>query len=300
MSKSIETQALNSINIVGKLIDATFGEGTMSDGRYYERATLTIRVNQKVEGKEETSDIPVSIFAAKYTKQQKANPAFESLQGLKQFKTAQNIGIDAADTVHIRGANIRENNFVSRSGNLVNGWQLNASFVNKGNGSDIASFNVDIYIMDMHEEVNREGDTTGRLVIRGGVVQWGGKLDVLEFVVEDPDKVDYLQRNWNVNDTVKASGRIRVTAVEEKRPSNTSSWGEELPEETTRTVRELVITGGSDEGYEEEFAYDGTEIKKAFNVRKALIEQMQLDAKKNNSGAKAAPAAKSGGKYDWE
>lgn len=298
--KNLEVQAQNNVNVTGKLISTTFGEGTMSDGRFYERANMVIRVTQTVDNAEETSEIPVSIFAAKYTKANKANPGFENLQHLKEMKTAENVGIDEADVVRVRGANIRENNFVSRNGQLINGWQINASFINKGNGaSDIASVAVEIYILSMREEVNREGEETGRLIIKGGIVQYGGALDVLDFIVEDPDKVDYLRRNWEANQTVKANVRIRVKTVEDKKPAATSSWGEELPEETTRTVRELIITGGSDECYEEDLAYDPDEIRKAFNVRKAKLEQMQIDAK--NSGAKK-PAAetKSGGKYDWE
>lgn len=299
--KNLDVQAQNNVNITGKLISTTFGEGTMSDGRFYERANMVIRVTQTVDNTEETSEIPVSIFAAKYTKANKPNPGFENLQHLKEMKTAENVGIDEADVVRVRGANIRENNFVSRNGQLINGWQINASFINKGNGaSDIASVVAEIYILNMREEVNREDEETGRLIIKGGIVQYGGALDVLDFIVEDPDKVDYLRRNWEANQTVKVNVRIRVKTVEDKKPAATSSWGEELPEETTRTVRELIITGGSDECYEEDLAYDPDEIRKAFNVRKAKLEQMQIDAK--NSGAKKPAAAQTGSnkKYDWE
>ena len=298
--KNLDVQAQNTVNITGKLISATFGEGTMSDGRFYKRANMVIRVTQQVDTHEETSEIPVSIFAAKFTKANKANPGFKNIEDLENMKTAENVGIDEADTIRIRGANIRENNFVSRNGQLIKGWQINASFVNNGKGaSDIASFVNEIYIMNMMDEENREGESTGRLIIRGAIVQYGGALDVLDFIVEDPDKVDYLRRNWEANQTVRVNGRIRVKTVEEKKSASTSSWGEELPEESTRTVRELIITGGSDEGFEEDLAYDPEEIRKAFNVRKAKLEQMQIDAK-SGSAKKPVAETKSGGKYDWE
>ena len=53
MSKNIATQAENKINIIGKLLDTTFGEGTLSDGRRYERAIMTIRVTQTYGGRED-------------------------------------------------------------------------------------------------------------------------------------------------------------------------------------------------------------------------------------------------------
>ncbi len=174
---------------------------------------------------------------------------------------------------------------------------MNTSFLNEGKTADIASFNMDIFIMDMHEEVDREGEPTGRLVIKGAVVQYGGKLDVIEFIVEGNDAVNYISRNWEENQTVNVGGRIRVTSQEEKRSASESSWGEELPETSTRMVRELIITRGSDEPFDEDFAYDTAEIKKAFNERKARLEQMQVDAKNNTK--KSAPTA-SKSNYSWE
>ena len=301
MSKDIMNQATNKINIAGKLLDATFGEGKLNDGRHYKRATITVRVTQTYGGREETSEVPVSMFAAQYTQQNKPNPGYAQIEALQEMKTAQNVGIDNADTVRITGANIRENNFVSRnSGQLINGWQINTSFINSGANTDVASFVIDIFIMDMHPEIDRNGDETGRLVIEGAIVQYQGKLDVIEFIVENPDTVDYIERSWNINDTVEVKGRIRVTAVEDKPAATESSWGEDIPETSTRTVRELIITKGSDEPKEEEFAYSRNDIQKAFNVRKALIEQLQIDAKKNNAPkAVTEPAAKEK-KWDWE
>lgn len=297
MSKNIMEQATNKLNIVGKLLDTTFREGKTSTGQNYESCNFTVRVTQTYGGREETSEIPVSIFATQYTSQNKPHPGYKNIQEMKKMKTVQDYGEAEATVVRMTSANLRENNFVSRSGQLVNGWQINTSFLNEGKASDIASFNMDIFIMDMHEEVDREGEPTGRLVVKGAVVQYGGRLDVIEFIVEDNDAVNYISRNWEENKTVNVGGRIRVTSQEEKRSANESSWGEELPETSTRMVRELIITRGSDEPFDDDFAYDAAEIKKAFNERKARLEQMQIDAK--NSTKKSAPAA-SKSNYSWE
>ena len=297
--KDLSAQAQNKLNITGKLLDVTFGEGKTSDERAYQRAALTVRVTQTYGGQEETSEIPVSIFATQYTSTGKLNPGWKSIQDLHNFKSAQDVGIDNADKIRITGSTISENNFVSRSGQLINGWQIRGSFINSATTEDVASFINDIFIMDMHEELNRDDEPTGRLVIKGGLVQYGGKLDVLEYIVEQPEAVEYIGSHWNVNDTVTVRGRIRVTSVEEKTSGADSSWGEDIPEATTRYVRELIITKGDDEGKEEEFAYDPTEIKKGFNVRKANIEQMQADAK-NGATKKAAPATQTSSKYSWE
>ena len=286
-------------NLVGKLLDFNPAEGTTRDGRKYERANATIRVTQSYSGHEETSEIPVSFFVTQYTSTGKTNPAWTSFQELKTYNTAQNVGIDAADTIRVTGCTISENNFVTRSGQLINGWQLRGSFTSRvTNMKEVASFCNDIFIMDMRDEIDRNGDTTGRLVIKGGLVQYNGKLDVIEYIVEHPDYVDYISRNWEVNQTVTIKGFIRITSVEDVGPVSESSWGEDIPETTTRFVRELIITKGDDAGKDEEFAYDPDDIKKAFNVRKALIEQMQVDAK-NAQKAPAKPATNAS-KYSWE
>lgn len=293
--KEITSQAFNKVSIVGKLLDAVIAPGTLNDGRAYERATVTIRVKQKFNNREEVSEIPVGMFATQFTTHGTPNPAYKSIQDLKELKTAQNVGFDEADTVRLNGVALRENAFVTRGGQLVNGWQLGASFVNKTNMVDTATFSVDIFVMDMHDEVDRDGDPTGRLVIKGGIVQYGGKLDVVEFIVENPEAVDYISRNWEINKTINACGFIRVTSVEEKNSGSNSSWGEEIPQTTTRFVRELIITSGDDFPKEDDFAYDPVDIKKAFNIRKANIEQLQIDAKK---GTKSASGNTS--KYAWE
>ena len=298
--KNILEQATNKVTIVGKLLDATFNHGTTKTGQPYERANLTVRVSQSYGGNDEVSEIPVSMFASQFTSKGTPNPAFQSIQDLKEMKTAQNVGYDAADTIRITNGSIRENNFVARSGQLINGWQVNASFINKGSTADVASYTLDVFIMDMRDEENRNGEPTGRLIVKGGIVQYNGKLDVLEFIVEGNDKIDYIQRNWNVNDTVTIKGRIRVTSVEVKSSGSEGSWGEEIPEESTRMVRELVISTGSDEGKEEEFAYDPADIRKAFKVRQAEIEQLQIDAKKGSAPKAAQAAASTPSKYDWE
>ena len=291
--RNIENQmSKNVVQIVGKVLDATVAEGTTKTGKPYARANVTVRVVQTLNGKTDTNEIVVPFFSSQYTNNNTINPAFDGIQKLKNIKTAQLHGIEEADTIAIRKGSLRENNFVSKNtGSVINGWQLSSSFYSIGGGSDLACFQVEIFIMDMHDEVDRDGDPTGRLIIKGGIVQYAGRLDVVEFVVEDPECVDFISRNWNINDTVEADGFIRVTSREVEAP--TSSWGQPVPESTPRFVRELIITSGSDCGYEEDLAYDATDIRKAFQVRKATIDQMMQDAKKPTAKPKTS-------NMDWE
>ena len=295
MSKNIQEQATNKLTIVGKLLDCTFRTGVTKDKRKYESANFTVRVQHTYDGREEISEIPCSLFATEYTSSGAPHPSYKTIQDMKTWKSVQDYGEAEATKVRMTSAQVKENVYVARSGQVIDGWQITTPFINQTQASDTATFNIDVFIMDMHDELDREGEATGRLIIKGGIVQYGGTLDVIEFVVENSSYVDYISRNWNVNDTVNVGGHIRVTSQEVKKAAETSSWGEELPETSTRFVRELVITRGSDEAFEEDFAYDATDIKKAFNERKARIEQLQLNA--TQTAKKPEPAAS---KYSWE
>lgn len=298
MSKRIDEAGLNKVNVVGKLVDIAINHGTSTtDGRNWESAKMTLRVTQSYGGREETSDIPVSIFAYQYTNQKKLNPGWTQLQALKTLNSAQTVGINEAATVRLSSANIRENNFPSRSGQVINGWQISGSFAGAVvNMAETASFALEIYIMDMQPEEDRDSEPTGRLLIKGAVVQYGQKLDVLNFIVEQPDNVQYIEKHWEINSTVMIKGRIRVTTAEAA-PAETS-WGEDVPETSVRTVRELIITTGDDEPRDEDMAYDSDDIKKLYQERKARLEQMQIDAQHKSSGA-SANVTTTASKYSW-
>ena len=299
MSKTLMDQAFNEVKIAGKLIDVVFRDGKFDDGRPFKSATMTIRVTQTYNGQEETSEIPLSMIASQVTAQGKPSATYNTIVNkLPQLKTAQANGFEVADRVAVFHGKLRENTFPLRDGRIINGIQFNTNALSSGdNVPDVAAFSTDIFIMDMHPEEDRDGDPTGRLIIKGALVQYGTNLDVLEFVVENPDTINFIERNWNINDTLNVRGFIRYTAKEQPKAASENSWGEDIPEMTTRIVRELVITKGDDNGREEDFAYDMNEIRKGFNVRKAKLEQLQINAQKK---AAQAPKTNSSEYPGWE
>ena len=145
--KDLSVQATNKLNIVGKLLDTTFREGKTKDEKPYESCNFTVRVTQMVNGVEETSEIPVSLFASKFTNAGKPHPGYKNIQDMKDWKTVQDYGEAEATMVRMTSASVRENNYVSRAKQLVNGWQINTSFINEGGKNEIASFNIDIFIL---------------------------------------------------------------------------------------------------------------------------------------------------------
>ena len=70
------------------------------------------------------------------------------------------------------------------------------------------------------------------------------------------------------------------------------------PVEKTRSVftKELIITGGSQFGLDEEYAYDEDSIRKSCSDRLARIEELKTKAKEK---ATTKPAAKSSDDYGF-
>ena len=311
MSKSIDMQSTNTATVTGTLLDVAVREmETKADKKPFRSANVTLRVNQTYGGKSEVSEIPISMIAMKFKKDGTINPAYDNLGSLKtDYQSAQQVGDVAASRLRFSGrsVNLRENMFADSRDpeNVISNWQINATFFNevRGNGdtnvssADCATFNVDIYIMAMNREMTTEGEETGRLKIRGGVVQYGRKLDCFDFYVEDPSAVEYIDRNWSINDTVNAMGRIRYSS-ETVTYESQNTWGEAIPRTSTRTKRELIITQGSDFAFEEDKAYSPDDIRVLNADRNQRKEQLKIDARNKKQQKKAAAPVSSG--YEWE
>lgn len=314
MSKSIDNQSTNGVTIVGKLSDLVMREGTSkAGGKPYRSGTATIRVEQHYGGKDETSEIPVQFIAMKFKKDGTSNPAYESLSELNNYKTIQNHGYDAANRIRVnaKSGHLSENMFVGRDNEqVVSTWRIDSSFFNEVRGSqeaapsngDCATFSVDLFLMSIAREMTADGEETGRLKIRGGIVQYGRKLDCLDFYVEDPTAVEYIERNWSMNDTVNAVGRIRYTS-ETVTYHSENSWGEDIPKTSTKTKRELIITQGSDVPFDEELAYAPEDIQVMNADRNNRKEQLKIDARSRAAAKKAVPsaaAAVASSGFGWE
>ena len=142
---------------------------------------------------------------------------------------------------------------------------------------------------EAEDEIDKNDEPTGRIRIKFGVIGYGGKIHVLDLYASEGAK-SHIQDSWNKEDTVKVTGRVNVTKkieqIEEKQ-----GFGESIIKTRTISTKELIITGGSASGLEEELSYDSDSIKKALGDRRAKIDELIENSK--NSTSKAAPKNKS-------
>ena len=93
---------------------------------------IKVKVIQPIDGVDTVLEIPVSIFATKFTNAGKPNPAYESALKVKtEMNSIASVGEERADCVRITGGTLRNNEFVDKNGNFISSTRVNASFVNK-------------------------------------------------------------------------------------------------------------------------------------------------------------------------
>lgn len=242
----------------------------------YLTGSIKVRVSQEINGIVEDMEVPVYCFASKYTSAGKENPAYKSVNDMvNNFVSIAVGGINQATRIRITSGQIRENAFYAQNGQLVSVPRIESSFFNKINAEECnpqAKFQGTICIANIREEVDREGDITGRLVVQGVVPQWGGKVDVVNYIVSSKDAIDHIGTYWNKGDTVKIVGKLNFSSKTEY-VEEAMGFGEPVRTPKTTSIHELVITSGSAGGLEGDLAYDTAEIATALEARKVRLEE---------------------------
>lgn len=301
MSKAFKYEKKeNPVTVVGKVVDIEFNSSKNSDGIPTQSANVILRVTQSYKGITETSEIKNRVYATKFTGAGAPNPAWDAVERMKSWKTIKNVGVDEATVVKSGAGTLKENYYLSRSGSFIDGFEYGATFFSEGTNNDTqyAGFQLNAYILDIFDEIDDMTDEpTGRVVVRAAIVGYKDTIHVFNFVAETEDVID-LVRTWNVDDTVVMIGRIRVCKKEsagEAYEDPDLVGDDDMPViSSPRTVRELVLTRGS-HPLDGDMAYDKLDVQKAYNVRKADMDQVR-------SGSRPAKAAapKSVSRRGWD
>lgn len=284
-------EATNEVKIEGILSEVDLNDITFTKNGEEKEAIggrITIRVNDN--GK--TLDVPVHMFSTKLTKAGNPNPAYANISKIRNEMTSIAAAGDngTADHIRINNAKITMNEFHSQSGSLVSQPRIQASFVTKIRADECkpcATFATEFAIANLAPEVNKNGEETGRLKIMGIIPQFGGKVDVVPFYVENKKAIDAISTYWTPGSTVKAVGKLNFsftteTIVEEM------DFGDPIEKTVTRNVSEFIITGGTQAPYDEANEFNPDEIKAALNERQNRLEA-QKERDMSNAKKKTAP-----------
>lgn len=237
--------------------------------------TIKVRVEQEINKVMTTLEIPVHMFSTELTKAGKPNPAYESIEKIKNnFVSIAAGGEEVADRIRINRAQIKMNEFYNKEGILVSYPRITASFaqrVKKDEFQPKATFEVEFMIDSIIEAVDRDGVPTGALKVVGIVPQYGDAVDVVTFMAKAEGVKNAIQSYWNRGDTVKASGKVNFSSKVETIVED-GGFGEPIEKSRTINVSELLITGGNPNPLEGDFAFEVQDINAALAKRNADLE----------------------------
>lgn len=285
----------NEVYVEGILQEVELVTGNDKNNKPFIRGHVIVNVDQTFGGKDEHEEIKVSFYSGKYTNAGKENPAYKNIEALGAMKRVSTDG-DAADGIRFNRGTIQEFAFKPQGAdNVVTGWQINNSFFNKVAPSQLkqrAVFKNEIFIREIADEVDSNGEETGRLKIVGILTTGYGDVvngNVITYYAEDKQVADHISKNWNEGDTVDVGGYIR-TCVEmvKAAPKMTEGFGEDIDMGGERTRRELIITTGSMAGKDEDVAFVEDEMRQLMSERKNRIDAASAASAAKKSASAAA------------
>ena len=295
-------QAENKVRIEGIL-----SEINLKYGSYVNKNTgatvdnvggnIKVLVHQVINGEEVTLDIPVYMFASKYTNAGKLNPAYESIESvMNSYVSIAAAGGEAgADKILITNANIRMNEYYNQQGQLVSFPRVNASFVQKATGDfrPEASWNLQFAVSSMDFVTDNEGVEVEpkKLRIKVIVPQYGGKVDTMELYAVNPKVIDAITNYWENQKTYTAKGRLNFSTTTQEVVEE-MDFGEPEVRVRTTTVSELIVTSGTQAPLEDELAFDVVELSNALKEHKASLEALTDKAITKQTPAPANTSSK--------
>ena len=77
----------------------------------------------------------------------------------------------------------------------------------KPNEDEESTFEVQGVVGKFKDELDRDGNETGRIIVSMVVIGFKGRADVINFIAKDNAK-DFIMAHWNEGDTVTATGKV--------------------------------------------------------------------------------------------
>ena len=292
--------AENKVRIEGILSEVDLEYGSFQkDGKTIDciRGLIKILVNQNINGVPTNNEIPVHMFASKFTNKGTLNPAYESIEKVKnEYTSIIAAGGEAgADRVRITSGQITMNEYYNQNGQLVTFPRITSSFISRIKKDECkpeATFTIEMVVANKAYKVDSEGVEVEpkTYLIKGIVPKYGGKVEVIDFVCHSENVINAVSTYWQENDTVKANGRLNFSSNTETIIEEVD-FGEPVERQRTISVSELVIIGGSSTPLEGDFAFNLDEIQKALTERKAYLEAQKIkDLERAKSRKAPAPA----------
>ena len=276
-------QAENKVRIEGILSEINLKYGSfVKNGVTVDNigGNIKVLVHQTINNEDVTLEIPVYMFATKFTNAGKPNPAYESIEKvMTEFVSiASGAGEAGADKIRITNGNIRLNEYYNQQGQLVSFPRVNASFVSKATGDfrPEASWSLEFAVSSMDFVTDADGVEVEpkKLRIKVIVPQYGGKVDMMEFYATNPRVIDAITSYWENQKTYSAKGRLNFTSTT-REIIEECDFGEPDVHVQTVSVSELIVTKGTQSAMEDDMEFKPADLAAALKEHKAYLETLK-------------------------
>ena len=276
-------QAENKVRIEGILSEINLKYGSfVKNGATVDNigGNIKLLVHQTINGEEVSLEIPVYMFATKFTNAGKPNPAYESIEKVmtEYVSIASGVGEAGADKIRITNGNIRMNEYYNQQGQLVSFPRVNASFVTKATGEfrPEASWSLEFAVSSMDFVTDADGVDVEpkKLRIKVIVPQYGGKIDTMEFYATNPRVIDAITSYWENQKTYSAKGRLNFTSTT-REVIEECDFGEPDVRIQTVSVSELIVTKGTQSAMEDDMEFKPADLAAALKEHKAYLETLK-------------------------
>lgn len=290
-------EAINNFIIEGILAENNLEYGSyMKDGKEHKciKGTVVVKTKEKIGDKFVDCMVPVQYFANEYKKDGGTNGIYTALEtSMKELVSIAAADEASADRVRITGAQLEMNEYYPEPDRLISLPRVKGTFINRITQDVLdrdgykAQGSIEFCIAEKTEEVVND-EPTGRILLKGIVPGYGGRVSVVPLVVETPAAIDFVSSNWNEGDTVPATISLNFS-VEAQETVEEQGFGDPVVRVRTKRLHELSVTKGN-YAYTDDKAFEMDEIQNGLAQRKAWLE-----VQKSKSGAKktSAPKAKS-------
>lgn len=279
--------AENEVQVTGILTEKELNESMDKNNQPVIKGTVTIKTS-------DLNFVKINVYASKYTKDKRENPAFTGLQTvINEYKSVAEVGTEEATRLSVRKGQLQFRTFAGRDGNIVNAMQYSSNYFNreKNDEEPKAQINFEGYIAALTNEVDKEGEETGRLKIKCYVPLYSG-IETM-YVVVPAELADACESELEVGQTAEFFADI-VSIVDIKKKTIQLTIGGTKTFTEKRIVNELVLTGAVKYEEDDQKSYDRELIKKGLTERELLIEELKKQDKEKVKNSKNDKTGASG------
>lgn len=220
---------------------------------------------------------------------------------MSEYQSIAKVGEEQADKVRVSKGDL--NLFTGKDGREQVGYKAN--FFNRVTGTYTphAEFDAEMFISSMTPEMDRDGDETGRLIVKGWTVTFSGVEPLT--LVAPKEIANAVESTFEIGQTAEFFGDIINSRIE-KITEIPVAIGKPKQKVETSYKNELIITGASEpyeEGVSENAPYNAESIKLGIQERENRLEEARNKALEGNNpfnGGSSVPSGASRGRaINW-